>query len=80
MYQITVTEFGIRPYVTRICIGCAEPARDTFDKLCSKLHGQKHLVTFRVVAQVPERSPEELERARQLVESVANYQPDDTSK
>lgn len=72
LYQITVTE-AAPPRVTRVVIGCEEPAREAFSSLCSILHGQG-LVSFRIVEEMPQRTQEERDRAEAFMEMIFKQQ------
>lgn len=68
-YTTTVTMLGNPPEVTRVVLGCREPAWAFFNEMAHRTHG-KGLVSFRVSVEPPERSNEEKARAEALLDSV----------
>lgn len=60
---------GKMPQVTRVIIGCEEPARKLFTEMCARMTG-RGVVSFRVAQDAPERSQDEKDRAEALLNMV----------
>lgn len=73
-WQVTVTDG--RQRVTRVVIGCEQPARD----LLVRAHRAQMDATLRIVNIAPDRSHDEMQRAEALVRLLFDGGQDDAAK
>lgn len=68
-YITTITVLGAQPEVTRVVLGCSDPAWLFFQEMSHKLHG-KAIVSFRCSHEPPARSDAEKFRADAFLDEV----------